>query len=640
MELTSIQTLRESKKGFVNYLKRLSQETDILSRKNELKSFDIEEKINDENVDAAQNSLVAALKTCEGSIRAYYCTVNNRVITTWLTTDENGKTQGNFKIEENVDLSKTDWYIGALKNEKRDGVFAAYSKPYIDKETGKRIITIAQVIKKKEVAVGVVAIDIDFSVIEDYVKNTALLNTGYVLMADDNGNILVDNDNNKYIKDSLSNLEAWNEIKSEEEGRHALHINNEKVQIVNLNDEITNWNLIGVISDNEISASLFKLKVTTLFLSFIGAIIGIIVSYIATKYFNKQINKLNKAFEYVANGDFTNKIDVNTNDDFGLLGDNFNIMVDDVSKLMKNVENASNNLFNVSHEISIMSNETKTIAQNVSDAIKNVANGAVKQADSTSTATKQVEILANQLLESKKFGDKLNDMSTKTQSLSLQGINMLDTLIQKADKTEKNSKMTYSAVTEVVNSIKNINYISSAIADITEQTNLLSLNASIEAARAGDAGKGFAVVADKIRELAEQSKHSTDEIKTIIENINNNVTSAKDALAESTKIKEDENKSIIETKELFSTILESVSELLAGLEKMNSLNETMFKSKEIVVTKMDDISNISEESASVSEEVTASSTEVTETMLELNNHTQKLEEMASKLKKDLNKFKL
>lgn len=556
MELTSIQTLRESKKGFVNYLKRLSQETDILSRKNELKSFDTEEKINDENVDAAQNSLVAALKTCEGSIRAYYCTVNNRVITTWLTTDENGKSQSNYKVEENIDLSKNDWYIGALKNEKRDGVFAAYSKPYIDKETGKRIITIAQEIKKKEVVVGVVAIDIDFSVIEDYVKNTALLNTGYVLMADDDGNILVDNDNNRYIKDSLSNLEPWNEIKSEEEGRHALHINNEKVQIVNLNDEITNWNLIGVISDNEISASLFKLKVTTLLLSFIGAIIGIIVSYIATKYFNNQINKLNKAFDYVANGDFTNKIDVNTNDDFGLLGDNFNIMVDDVSKLMKNVENASNNLFDVSHEISIMSNETKAIAQNVSDAIKNVASGTVKQADSTSTATKQVEILANQLLESKKFGDKLNDMSTKTQSLSLQGINMLDTLIQKADKTEKNSKMTYSAVTEVVNSIKNINYISSAIADITEQTTLLSLNASIEAARAGDAGKGFAVVADKIRELAEQSKHSTDEIKTIIENINNNVTSAKNALAESTKINEDENKSIIETKELFTRLVQ------------------------------------------------------------------------------------
>ncbi|WP_294407070.1 cache domain-containing protein [uncultured Clostridium sp.] len=215
MELTSIQTLRENKKGFVNYLKRLSEETDILSRKNELKSFDTEEKIIDENVDAAQNSLVAALKTCEGSIRAYYCTVNNRVISTWLTTDENGKSQGNFKIEENIDLSKTDWYIGALENKKRDGVFAAYSKPYIDKETWKRIITIAQVIKKKEVVVGVVAIDIDFSVIEDYVKNTALLNTGYVLMTDDDGNILVDNDNNKYIKDSLNNIEPWNEIKSE-----------------------------------------------------------------------------------------------------------------------------------------------------------------------------------------------------------------------------------------------------------------------------------------------------------------------------------------------------------------------------------------------------------------------------------------
>lgn len=640
MELTSVQTLRESKKGFINYLKMLSQEIDILTRKNELKSFEIDGQIVDENVDPAQNSLVAALKTCDGSVRAYYSTVNNRLITAWLTKDENGKTQGNYKIEENIDLSKTDWYAGALKNEKRDGVFAVYSKPYTDKETGKKIITVAQELKKKEVVVGIVAMDVDFSVVEDYVKNINLLNTGYVLMVDENGNILVNNDNNKYIKDSLNNLNIWKEMQSEDEGKHILHVNNEEVHIVNLNDKITNWNLIGVISNNEISNSLRKIKVTTAFLSFIGIIIGIIVSYIVTKQFKKQINKINTAFEYLADGDFTNKVDVNSHDEFGQLGNNFNTMVDNVSKLMKNVENTSYNLLDISDQIYIMSNETKTTAQNVSEAIENVANGAVKQAESTTAATKQVENLAEQLLESKKFSESLNEMSNKTQTLSLSGIKMLDTLIIKADETKKISEMTASVVTEVVNSIENINYISNAIADITEQTNLLALNASIEAARAGDAGKGFAVVADKIRELAEQSKNSTDEIKNIIETINTNVHSAKDALIKNKKIKEDEDKSIIETKDLFSTILQSVEDLIKGLEKINLLNKKMFDSKEIVVAKMEDISTVSEESASVSEEVTASSTEVAETMSKLNSNTQKLEEMANILKEDLNKFKL
>ena len=206
--------------------------------------------------------------------------------------------------------------------------------------------------------------------------------------------------------------------------------------------------------------------------------------------------------------------------------------------------------------------------------------------------------------------------------------------------TKQNTQESSSNVKEMTDSIKNINQISDVISGITEQTNLLALNASIEAARAGELGKGFAVVAEEIRKLAEESKDSTDKIKSIIKEVNQKSIRFVDSMEETVNILNEQDESINNTKNIFIEIAESIEPLVEAIRYISNLTDKMNNDKENVKKEIDNISVISQDVASVSEEVTASAEEVTATMDELTEYADKLDGIAENLKEKLNKFEL
>lgn len=626
LKTTSVQTIKEVDKGFSQYLEVLNTQMKIISKNLDVKTLSDPQGDHALIAKNVQAMFKDTKESVDGIINAGYAGEYGELVldSAVMTIDD-----FNYKDRE--------WY---KKAKDADGK-VVYVEPYKDSVTGKKVMTVAQAVKDNNGQfIGVIVIDMSVDSIEKYVKEIQLLDTGFVLLVDKDGDIVVNNDNNKEAEDTINKLDFWENAKNEDSGVYAWKSNGNSFYACQKTNPETGWKLIGVLESREVTDDVTAVKVTIFIAALICVILGITISIKAASYIMKEINKLKKSLNKVAEGNLTERLDVVAKDEFGELGDSFNFMIDNVSNLMKNVQGTSANLLEASINISSMSEETTASVSEVSNAIQEVANGATNQAQSATEVAASVEELSNRIDEVDKHTNYISNLSNETENLSNQGLVILKDLIDKAIKTRDNSMESASLVNEMAKSIDKINYMSNAIAGITEQTNLLALNASIEAARAGDAGKGFAVVAEEIRKLAEESRQSTDEIQAIVTEINTKANSAQEAMEESTSMLHEQGSAIKETEDIFNKIVESIIPLTKAIENIKGLNEKMNSNKEEVKEQIENIAAVSEESASISEEVTASTEEVNATMNELTQYANNLEEISKKLQEELSRFAL
>ena len=663
MQLTSEQTLSSAMTSLQTYEKTISLPVDLLPRKDSIKQLLIEPENYDKYIDNVNDELVAACKVVNGSVRAYYALNDGRTITGWVKYEADGSKTA-MNTVENKDLSGKEWYTACQgRKAKVNSIFSYITAPYTDEETGEQIITVCQEVKYKDVVQGVVAMDIEASALADYVENIRLLNTGFVMLVDEQGNIMVDSESNTFADGTVADLEFFapltEELDNLEEQKAQLEESEDPAAddivlqasynmraegrncaITAMTDRVTGWRMIGCINDQENQKNLININIGTLAAGMIGLVFGCVIAVVTAFSFNREIKKLQNATHRVAGGDFSEKIKVTRSDEFGVLETNFNGMMDDVSGLIHAVEDKSNHILEVAGGISEVAGNTKTTIEQVTQAIDSVAQGAVKQAESTQEANTQVEHLKNSLDETKEYVSGMNGMTEKANEVSTEGIESVKDLIEKSGKTAEKSKVSLEVMNEMVESIDKIFYISDTIADITSQTNLLSLNASIEAARAGEMGKGFAVVADEIRKLADESKESTDEIKKIITEITEKSKLVEATMQENEVLQSEQQEAINRTEEIFGEIMKQIEMLGSGMERINTLNENMSANKDLVVDKMGTIASVSEQSAAATEEVNASTEQVNVTMAEISEHTGTLQAIAKDLMETINRFKL
>ena len=624
LEITSLQILKQADKGFSEYLNKMTQELTILNKNVDIK--DLEDPAQDykKTQQYVQYALKSIKESLSGIDNVYYSAEHGAVIIDSEITDE-GK----------LSFRDKDWYKKAKENTDK----FIYSEPYVDAVTGNNVLTISKAVTGYNGEfIGVVGIDINLSEIETYIHDVSLLDYGYIVIADNNGKIVINNEKNKTFGENLSGFEFWDTLKNSNQEKTKWTNNGELTFVLQSIDEKTGWRIVGFVEEKEITEHLSSIRNTIFIAVAVFFTLGIIASLILTKTITEQIKKINIGVRKIATGNLRERIKVSSKDEIQELAENLNTALDSISGLLKEIDSTSEEMYDSASGIASMSEETHAAVSEVANAINEVSNGSTDQATAISNVTNTVDGLSNRIDDVDKNINNILNLSEVTDKLSDDGLKVLNLLIEKSVVTKQNTQESSSNVKEMTDSIKNINQISDVISGITEQTNLLALNASIEAARAGELGKGFAVVAEEIRKLAEESKDSTDKIKSIIKEVNQKSIRFVDSMEETVNILNEQDESINNTKNIFIEIAESIEPLVEAIRYISNLTDKMNNDKENVKKEIDNISVISQDVASVSEEVTASAEEVTATMDELTEYADKLDGIAENLKEKLNKF--
>lgn len=536
----------------------------------------------------------------------------------------------NTQMAADFDPRKRDWYKEAMSNK---GV-AIVTTPYVDASSGVMVVSVVQTLADGS---GVVGFDLSLEKLMELTNSYTIGKQGFAYIIDASNNVVV---HPELESGEKATGELYDPLYKDVVGQFEYKEDGAPKLTMFETNQLTGWKIAGTMLRSEIKEEVQPIFNTMFLVVAISLLAGAALTVLIMRSIMNPINSIMRAAEKISEGDLTERVPVQSNDEIGKLGGSFNRMAESLASLIMGVRQTVDQLAASSAELTASSQQTSQAAEHIAYSVQEVATSTEKQMNYVLEDEQIITQFLNSVQQISASSEHVTSAAEHSSELAIEGSESLASTVRQMNVIHDTIVQVSSAVQGLGNRSQEIGQIIEEITNISSQTNLLALNAAIEAARAGEHGRGFAVVAQEVRKLAEQSAQSAEKISEIIAMILGETKQAVTSIEQGTQEVAAGMEIVHNAEQSFDRIQHSVKSVTEQIQEVSAASQQMSESTEQLIHSSGMIKKASMDTAYGAESISSASEQQLASMEEIAASSTHLSHMADELLDMVSKFRV